>query len=384
MNTGRNTPLIGTYQVTDRLGTGGMGVVYAGTHPTLRRPVAIKTRRRSGDPSETLQFERFLQGAILQAELDHPYIARVYDYVVTENLQALVMEYLGGGSVEDWLSEAGGPLPISVAIEIGVRAAEAMSFAHAKGVIHRDMKPGNLMLVDKGVPETVRVTDFGVAKAPERSPDLTVVGAAIGTVWYMSPEQFNGDRATPGADVYSLGATLYEMLTGQIPFESAQTAEVFKRFLDGAPPPPILSLNPYVPPALAAIVDLSLALDPRERLPSAASLSLLLRAVAAREGIILGGTVSRRLLSTMDRDAFGDLLGSVPGGIGRELRTSWSLFEDQMHQVGEQSGSSFGAADSGEITSVSISPLSLFGDFDDDDDDEDQTIVMRIGPIEEE
>ena len=381
MSRGRNPTHIGTYEVTDRLGTGGMGVVYAGTHPTLRRPVAIKTRRRSGDPSESLQFERFLQGAVLQAELDHPYISRVYDYVVTDDLQALVMEYLGGGSVEDWLAEAGGPLPISVAIEIGVRVAEALSFAHSKGVIHRDMKPGNLMLVDKGVPETVRVTDFGVAKAPERSPDLTVVGASIGTVWYMSPEQFNGDRATPGADVYSLGATLYEMLTGQIPFESAQTAEVFRRFLDGAPPPPILSLNPYVPPALAAVVDLSLALDPAERLPSAAALALLLRAVAAREDIVLGGTVSQRLLASMDRDGFTDLLGRVHGGIGRELRTGWKLFEEQMYRVGEQSGT-FGSAEEGEETSVSIQTLSFFGDVD-DDDDEDRTIVMRIGPIDE-
>ena len=358
-----------------------MGVVYRALHPVLRRPVAIKTRMRASDREETIRFERFLQGAVLQAELDHPFISRVYDYVVTDDLQALVMEFLGGGSVEDWLQVTRGPLPISAAVEIGVRTAEALSFAHQKGVIHRDMKPGNLMLVDMGVPETVRVTDFGVAKAPERSPDLTIVGASIGTVWYMSPEQFNNERPSPLFDVYSLGATLYEMLTGQIPFESAETAQVFRRFLDGAPPPPILSLNPYVPPALAAVVDLALALDPAQRIPSAAALALILRAVAAREDIILGGTRSRRLLSTMDQDAFADVLGAVKGGIGRELRTAWTFFEDHMIRVGQQSGE-ISATAMGEATDVSMSIQSLFGD--DDDDDEDNTIVMRIAPIPEE
>ncbi len=129
------------------------------------------------------------------------------------------------------------------------------------------------------------------------------------------------------------------------------------------------------------MVDLTLALDPSERIPSAAALALLLRAVAAREEIILGGTVSRCLLDTMDRDGFAELLGSVHGGIGRELRTAWTLFEEHMVRVGEQSGI-FSAVDEGESTQVSLSALSFFGD--DDDDDEDQTIVMRIGPIDEE
>ncbi len=289
---------IGPYLVEGRLGNGGMGTVLLGQHRLIGRSVAIKVRRRE-DPGEeeTLLAERFRQGAALQAELDHPHVARIHDYLESPLFQAIVMEYLPGGSIEDALRAVGGPLPVDFAVDIGIRAADAMAYAHRCGVIHRDIKPGNIMLVDPQDTITTRLTDFGVAKAPERSPDLTMAGANVGTLWYMPPEQFNHEKPTPLVDVYALGATLYEMLTGHIPFVSADHSEIFRRFLDGVPPPSIEGRNPAVPSSIARVVEMALALEPAQRVPSAASLALLLRAVAEREHMAVDDGAARRLLA---------------------------------------------------------------------------------------
>ncbi|MCA9539163.1 MAG: serine/threonine protein kinase [Myxococcales bacterium] len=321
---------IGPYSVEGRLGTGGMGIVLYARHRLLAREVAIKIRHRADAGEEVLLAERFRQGAVLQAELDHMHVARVFDYLESPMFQAIVMEYLPGGSLEDRLRSTDGPLPIPMAVDIGIRAADAMAYAHRRGVIHRDIKPANLMLVDADDPGTVRITDFGVAKALERSPDLTVAGANVGTLWYMPPEQFNQEEPTPLADVYSLGATIYEMLTGQIPFEAPDTSEIFRRFLDGVPPPPILGRNPFVPPTVAAVVETALALQPEHRVPSAAVLALLLRAVAESESISIEDTAARRLLAQANEVEVSRILRGLGGTVGREVAQALAAFESRL------------------------------------------------------
>ena len=289
---------IGPYRVEAAIGVGGMGEVLRARHEALGRVVAIKLRARGRGSDEVVLAERFRHTACLQGELDHPNIARVYDYIEQPGHQALVLEYLGGGSAAERIDA--GPIPIAATVELGIRTAEALHFAHRRGVVHRDIKPANLMLVEADRPDTVRITDFGVAKTTDRSPHLTLAGANVGTVWYMSPEQFNHEDPTPAFDIYSLGATLYELFTGSIPFVGKDTAEIFNRFLDGVPPPSLVGRNPRVPPSLATVVETAMALDPTERVPNAAILALLLRAVAEREGLGLSDAAARRLLQQAD------------------------------------------------------------------------------------
>ena len=193
-----------------------MSQVFSGEHHLLGRPVAVKLRFRTHRSDEDLMAERFRQGARLQAELRHKGIAPVYDFIESETFQAIIMEMLHGGTVDDLLRSRRKPLPPAEALDIAVRVSEAMEFAHRVGVIHRDLKPANILFAKSGRLDTVRVSDFGVAKAPDRSPDLTVAGASVGTLWYMPPEQLSHGRISAESDVYSIGATLFEMPTGHI------------------------------------------------------------------------------------------------------------------------------------------------------------------------
>ncbi|MEE2785803.1 MAG: serine/threonine-protein kinase [Myxococcota bacterium] len=275
---------VGPYRIKEAIGLGGMGIVVSAHHEILGRQVAIKFRFHDDRPDNERLHERFRHGAALQSELNHPHVAQVFDFIETDGYQAIVMEYLAGGSVESYLKRQGGQLDVGDVLRVGIRVANALAYSHGEGIIHRDIKPANLMMARPDRLNTIRLTDYGVAKAPDRSPDITVVGANVGTLWYMSPEQLSHETVLPASDVYSFGATLYELLTGQIPFARAETSEVFRRFLDGAPVPPIQGRNPNVPDQLAHVIEQTLRLDVETRLGDAAVLSLLLRAVAHLEG----------------------------------------------------------------------------------------------------
>ncbi len=352
-----------------------MGQVLLATHRLLERTVAVKLRLPARDPTEDqLLAERFRHGARLQAEMDHPHIARVYDYLESPGFQAIVMEYLPGGSLEEPLARRQGGLPVEDAVEMGIRCADALAYAHARGVVHRDIKPANLMLVDASDPRTVRITDYGVAKDPDRSPNLTVAGANVGTLWYMPPEQFNQDDPTPQADVYSLGATIYEMLTGELPFESEETGEIFRRFLDKVPPPPIRSRNPAVPSGIACVVEACLELDPAVRVPSSAALALLLRAAADVGGLGVEDAEVRRLLLAADPVVLDRYARSLAD---REVHVGLTRLRDHSEESSVMVGStvSVGAGRSYERLPPPTDPL---------DDDDDRTMVMELPPLSEE
>lgn len=389
---------IGPYLIEAQIGTGASAVVARARHGLLGRRVALKIRYRRASSDEHRIAERFRQGAVLQCELDHPHILRVLDYVETHELQALVMEHLGGGSVEDRLRALGGPVPIADAVEIAIRAAEALGHGHDRGVVHRDVKPANLMLVDSNDPATVRVTDFGVARSMDSTRELTMAGANVGTLWYMPPEQFNNEPPTPSADIYALGATLYEMLTGTLPFVAAETAQIFRRFLDGVPPPPIRERNPAVPATLAVLVEAALMLRPEQRPPSAAAFSLMLRAVAEREVMSTDDGAVRRLLGRCDEAAVRRALERLPGEPGRAVADAVASLEGRVlggtaiHQITPAAEGFLG------IGPDDITPSSLDGPMHFDlppvdrsttatasfDDDDEQTMVMNLPGLRDE
>ncbi|MGC6417300.1 MAG: serine/threonine-protein kinase [Bradymonadia bacterium] len=309
---------VGQYALGKRLGVGSMGIVHLAVHESLGRQAALKLRFKENHPSEELLSERFFQGAVLQAELNHQAIAQIHDYFETDTYQAIAIEYLAGGSLEDQLKATGRPIDVIDVVGTGLTLAAALRVAHAQGVVHRDIKPANILFARAGVPQTAKLCDFGVAKAPERSPDLTVVGANVGTIWYMPPEQFAKAELDGRADIYALGATLYEMLTGTIPFERVDTGEVFKRFLDGAPLPPIRSRNPMVPPALAAVVEACLTVDASQRMPSAVALYACLEAVLVTAGLALPSDRTDSEHSVLASDAFTAVLDQIDsdGSVG--------------------------------------------------------------------
>ncbi len=323
----RTPRVIGPYAVERQIGAGASAIVVEAKHRLLNRRVAIKFRHREQhDEDEDLLAERFRHGAELQAALDHPHVAKVHGYLEAPNWQALVLEYLAGGSISHVLREHRGTLPLEMTLEIGIRAAEGLANAHAKGVIHRDIKPDNLMLKTPNDASSVRVTDFGVAKALDVSPDLTLQGANVGTLWYMSPEQFNRDPLTGAADVYSLGVTLYQMVTGGLPFDSMNPGEIFRRFLDKEAAPAISSRNPAVPVALAAVIEGCIQVEPTRRIPSTSALALLLRAVAEQCSMGLSEAATRRLQALTHQDELDAAVGRLHPEVGRAM----SLLEGRL------------------------------------------------------
>ncbi|MBV71231.1 MAG: hypothetical protein CMH52_07760 [Myxococcales bacterium] len=379
---------IGQYELGKRIGNGSMGIVYLGTHVTLGRKVAVKLRHRESRSGEKVLAERFSQGARLQAELRHPAIALIHEYVETDSYQAMMIEYLAGGSVEDLLKARGGRLDAAAVLDVGVRLARAIECAHGQGVIHRDIKPANVLFKNSNVPSSVRLSDFGVAKAPERSPDLTVVGASVGTLWYMPPEQFSHSTLDGRADIYALGATLYEMLTGHVPFDRLDTSEVFRRFLDGAPLPPIQKRNASIPDSMAAVIEACLAIKPEDRIPSAGTLAALLEGVIALEGLRTSNSAAGSDQSTSGADELDAVLAKFDDPVADPLRQTVADLgflkesETQTFRVYEPI-----VQPVPDITAFEESGLPIIletveqrrwpGDQDDFDDD-DQTIVTAL------
>jgi serine/threonine protein kinase len=252
------------YELGEIIGVGGMGEVRAAHDLTLDRPVAIKFLRPHLAPTPDIR-ARFDTEAKAAARLNHPNIVGVFDSGEDEGVPFIVMERLSGRTLADRLAE--GPLTEWEARRLTLEILAALEASHEEEILHRDLKPGNVMLTEKGV---AKVVDFGIAKAME-GLDLTDSGLTLGTPGYLAPERIAGDPATPGSDVYSVGVMLYEMLAGKKPYE-ADTPIGLLRALQEDDPEPLAEARPGVDPVLAAIVERALAKEPRRRYQSAGAM----------------------------------------------------------------------------------------------------------------
>ena len=259
----------GRYQIQDKIGTGGMAIVYRGLDQVLGRTVAIKTMlpQYAADDSFAARFKQEAQAA---AALQSPYIVSVYDWGRDGDTYFIVMEYLRGTNLKSGIRKHGA-LDCKKIAQIGSQICQALSVAHAHGIIHRDIKPQNIMVQPDG---NVKVMDFGIARA--KNSHLTTDNSVLGTAHYVSPEQTQGKDLGPASDLYSLGIVMYEAATGKLPFDGDDAIAVALKQVNEQPLPPS-KINPQVDPALEAIILKCMQKNPADRFQSADSLKRTLR-----------------------------------------------------------------------------------------------------------
>jgi len=273
------TTLGGRYRLDERIAGGGMGDVWRGTDEVLGRTVAIKVLL-SALMEEPGFAERFRGEARTMATINHPGVVDIYDYGSENGTAFLIMEYVEGDALSRTLSRVGRLTPAR-AMALIAQAADALHAAHEKGIVHRDVKPGNLLVRPNG---TLVLTDFGIARSAAVA-QLTAAGSVLGTASYISPEQASGSQATPLSDVYALGVVAYQCLSGARPFEGDNPLEIAMRHVRDMPPP----LPADIPPPVAQLVERAMAKDPAARWPSAAALAQAARRVSGQAS---GGTAT--------------------------------------------------------------------------------------------
>ncbi|MGC4808407.1 protein kinase domain-containing protein [Micromonospora sp. DT233] len=266
------------YRLDERIASGGMGDVWRATDQVLGRTVAVKSLLPAllDEPGFA---ERFRGEARTMATINHPGVVDVYDFGNDQHIAFLVMEYVEGDALSSTLSRVGRLTPART-MALLAQAADALHAAHCKGIVHRDVKPGNLLVRPNG---TLVLTDFGIARS-ELVGQLTAAGSVLGTASYISPEQATGAVATPASDVYALGVVAYQCLAGRRPFEGENPLEIAMKHVRDSPRP----LPADIPPPVRAIVERAMAKDPAARWPSAAAL-----AGAARQAKLVLGQRSR-------------------------------------------------------------------------------------------
>jgi eukaryotic-like serine/threonine-protein kinase len=250
------------YELVEICGTGGMSTVYKAHDQLLERNVALKVLHpHYGDDAEYV--ERFRREARAVAQLSHPNIVTVIDRGEADGHQFIVFEFIDGENLKELVGRTG-PLPVRRAVELGIAVADGLAFAHEHGLVHRDVKPQNVLLSRDG---EAKVTDFGIARSLDVEHGVTQTGTVMGTSNYLSPEQANGQPVTPATDVYSLGVVLYEMLTAEVPFPGDNFVAVAMKHLNETPPD-VLLIRPDVPLRLASALDRALEKDPSQRFAS--------------------------------------------------------------------------------------------------------------------
>ncbi len=284
MNQFGDKPIAGRYEIREHIATGGMASVYKTWDNRVERIVAIKVLR-SLDKNDTRAVERFRREARAAAALAHPNAVTIYDFVEETGHYFLVMEYIPGPTLKQLVGQRR-HLQAREAIEIAEQVCSVLQVAHARGFIHRDIKPQNIMLVLNGGPSSgiidrgvlVKLTDFGIVRVAEDA-GLTNSGIVLGTADYLSPEQARGETLTASSDLYSLGVVMFEMLTGQPPFVGPTAVSIAMQHAS-ANPPSLRARNPAIPPILEQLVLRVLEKEPEDRFDSAAEMQQALRACA--------------------------------------------------------------------------------------------------------
>jgi eukaryotic-like serine/threonine-protein kinase len=254
--------LAGRYELEELVANGGMSRIYRARDNALERDVALKLLRpQFGDDEEYVA--RFRREARVVAQLSHPNIVTVIDRGEADGNQFIVFEYVEGETLKDLIDRAG-PLPTRRAVQLALQVADGLAYAHENGLVHRDVKPQNVLLTQAGV---AKVTDFGIARSLDVEHGVTQTGTVLGTSNYLSPEQASGQQVTPATDVYSLGVVLYELLAGEVPFHGNNLVAVAMRHVHDRPPS-LLETRPDLPLRLVAAVEKALEKDPADRFAS--------------------------------------------------------------------------------------------------------------------
>lgn len=288
---------VADYEVIGMLGSGGMGVVYQVRHLISDRTEAMKVLLPDFESNPALA-ERFVREIRLQASLSHPNIASLHNALRFENQLLMVMEFVDGRTLSELIR--GGQLDLVKGLQITIQVLSALDYAHARGIIHRDVKPSNVMITPEGI---VKLMDFGIARAAKDLGHLTQTGAAIGSMYYMAPEQIRGETLDGRADLYSTGITLFEVLTGQRPFKGTDAAQVLEAQLREVPPDPSF-FRAVITPELSKIVLKSLQKSPENRYQTAANfredLSNVLGYPQVQERTPSSGTLFRPTFDPLD------------------------------------------------------------------------------------
>jgi serine/threonine-protein kinase len=265
---------LGTFEVLREIGRGAMGVVYLGKDEGSGREVALKTMMLASHfDAKALgeAKERFLREAKILTWLHHPDIVTIYDVGEEQGLAFIAMEFLKGAELTEYTAPDK-LLPLPKVLEIMARAADALNYAHEDGIVHRDVKPGNIMYDTSN--NSVKVTDFGISRLV--SMNHTRIGLVLGTPLYMSPEQVMGKQINGISDLFSLGSTFYQLLCGKLPFEGDSEFEVMQRIVQ-EPHTDVLSLKPGLPPCVCAIINRALEKKPEDRYQSGQEMAEAIR-----------------------------------------------------------------------------------------------------------
>lgn len=292
--------LVLNYEIKSIIGEGGMGSVYLAEHTQVNRKVAIKVLKSQFTKNEEIK-ARFKNEASTMAHLNHPNIVSLFDYLEDDSGLYLIMEYVEGKPLDEYIELVTGPMPGDVSLPIFEKVLSAFNYAHEQGVVHRDIKPANIIIGNNG---QVKVLDFGIARLlGDIGQNLTKTGTQMGTVFYMSPEQVQGKKVDQRSDIYSLGVTFYQMLTGINPYKGITTEyEVYNKIVKEDLPNP-KEIYPGVPDFLSSILRKALQKDPSDRFQSCAD---FLSAIHTGESIVLSALETNNVQKTVSTSVKSD------------------------------------------------------------------------------